>query len=160
MRRNRRAELAKKLFVIREKYADHKYLTNIIRRIRHEDDYRTINVRHQNSIVCVYCGMKATGVDHVPPLSRIEVYYETCRIKEIIPFPVKISCCAECNRLLGNTYHTDITERIGALRTRLASKYSNVLPTDRLNYGRLVRRLKFEVGHKKVARIIQNRGGK
>lgn len=140
-------KLLKKLNHIREKYADHKYLENMLKREIYDPEYHVINIKYQNTIVCYYCGMPATGYDHVPPLSKCDDYVIRCKQQDVKPQLLKLSCCGECNILLGPTHTRNLEERLKLLRQRIRRKYSETTPeSNRVLYGRVLRRITFERG--------------
>jgi hypothetical protein len=134
------------------KHADNPYLENILRRIENDPKYREIRIRYQNQIVCFYCGFPASGVDHQPPLSRIDEYIKVRKAKKRPIHLLKVSCCGECNRLLGNSVFSSFEAKLENLRRRLKKKYARITPEDKLQFGRLKRRLTFNRGLKRVRR--------
>jgi hypothetical protein len=133
-----------------EKYRDHQYFLNIKRRIEWDDQYHEIRIKYENRIVCAYCGMTATGMDHFIPLSQVEEHVEHCEKTGKIPQLFKVSCCAECNRLLGPSTFSTFEIKLKHLRMRLERKYKDSNPNDRLLQGRLKRRLTFDRGLKRI----------
>jgi hypothetical protein len=78
---------------------------------------------------CYYCGMPATGVDHVVPLS---ILYTLIDIKEkgLLRNRITIvSCCNECNTLLGTSYQETLKQRKTYLKRKLKKKYRKVFST-------------------------------
>jgi len=68
---------------------------------------------------CFYCGDPADTVDHYPPVSRVNDYralgnrYETY---------ITVSCCSQCNSILGNTLQDTLLERAEVAKTMLEKK--------------------------------------
>lgn len=60
---------------------------------------------------CFYCSDPAQCLDHVPPLSMIDVYTHEERKKSNIP-AVLLSCCTECNSALGSRLLPTANERL------------------------------------------------
>jgi hypothetical protein len=149
-RENKETVVARKLSQAKRKYKDHKYLDNILRRIKWDAEYHEIKIKYQNRIACGYCGMPASGIDHFVPLSQVEKYIEACKRQGKSPVLFKISCCAECNRLLGSSTFSTFEIRLEHLRKRLKRKYANSNKNDKLLQGRLKRRLSFDRGLKRV----------
>lgn len=152
--RRRRSRKSRKLSVekLKERHADHPYLDNIITRAVYDPEYREIKIKYQNRIVCFYCGMPATGVDHQPPLSRIDEYKKICVQKGKDMRLIKVSCCGECNRLLSNSVFSSFKAKLDNLRMRLKKKYRHIVPANKLEFGRLKRRLNFDRGLKRIQR--------
>lgn len=145
-RQNKQYLIGRALFLARQKYADHKYLDNILKRVRFDFEYRYVRIKYKNKIVCAYCGQKSTGFDHHPPISKYETYLSACEKADRKPDPIKISCCGECNRLLGPTLSTNFYQRLLTLRKRLRKKYKHLGPRHGIEYAVLKQRLNFERG--------------
>lgn len=71
---------------------------------------------------CFYCGDMAESVDHVPPLTWVESKTIKEWKKSRIPF-VRIQCCMECNKLLGNKPLFTVQERVEYLEKKLLDQY-------------------------------------
>jgi hypothetical protein len=54
----------------------------------------------QEGYYCFYCADPADTLDHVPPLSAMDILNKEKRKKEKIPATL-VPCCAECNSALG-----------------------------------------------------------
>lgn len=132
-----------KLLIVR---GDNPNVHNMIKRELYDPEYHSVQIKFQNRFVCFYCGVPATGYDHYPPLSRCDTYLEHCKQNDIKPQLLKLSCCEECNRLLGNTMTWTLEERLTIIRDRIKKKHAHVTPDDKLNHGRLLRRLHFTRG--------------
>lgn len=145
--------LAVKLAKVEERHKDHKYLENIRKRVMHENNYHHINIKRFNHIVCAYCGFPATGYDHIPPLSKYEEYVAIRVNANLKVKALKVSCCHECNTLLGPTLTTSIVTRFELIRERIKRKYAGkVAPDDKLTLGRLARRLNFNQGFRRLVK--------
>lgn len=145
------AILAVKLAKIEKKHCDHKYLENIKKRVIFENEYHIINIKRYNRIVCTYCGVQASGHDHVPPLSKYEQYRDKCASLNRKITPLKLSCCHECNLLLGPTVTDTLAERFVLIKERIKRKYIGKIDiSDRIQMGRLSRRLAFTQGARRV----------
>lgn len=151
--KNKSVLTAQALTKARVKYANHKYKNNILRRIKYDCQYHEIKIKHHNQIVCAYCGMPATGVDHFIPLSQVEEYIAGCERKGQEPKLFKVSCCAECNRLLGPSTFSTFEIKLNHLRKRLKKKYLGSDPNDKVLQGRLRRRLIFDRGLKRITGV-------
>jgi hypothetical protein len=149
--RRKKKTIAKRVAGIKSKYADHPYVNNMVNRVIADVQYHEIRIRFQNQVVCFYCGVRATGVDHQPPLSRIDEYRHICKSTGKPVLLLKVSCCAECNRLLGNSVFSSFLAKLENLRRRLAKKYAHITPEDKVQHGRLKRRLSFDRGINRIA---------
>lgn len=143
---NKHIRLARALTKVKRKHANHKYLDNIVERIKWDFEYKEIRIKFQNRIVCAYCGEKASGMDHVIPLSEAREYVASYKEKGIDAKLYKVSCCGECNRLLGPSIFSAFEIKLQHLRKRLARKYKDLDPDDKVLIGRLNRRLNFNRG--------------
>lgn len=139
-------KIQKRIQKLRLTQKDNPNLDNIIRRQLYDPEYHAIQIKFQDRFVCFYCGIPATGYDHYPPLSKCESYLEECKRQNVRPQLLKLSCCGECNRLLSSTHTVTLEERLKTVRIRLKNKYAHVTPDDKLNHGRLLRRLYFTRG--------------
>lgn len=137
LREDKNARLAKKLWRIRQKHKDNRYLENILNRCKNEILYKEVRIKFKNQIVCAYCGILHTGFDHQPPLSRVRNYQLNCRFHKRREIYLKVSCCAECNRILGNTFTLTFQDRLGVLRSRLESRTTD---QSRLTFERGLKR--------------------
>lgn len=127
------------------------FLANHEKRDKYDPYYHEVYIRFQGHVVCVYCGQPATGLDHMPALSKFEEYVKV-RVKNNEPLKaLKVSCCGECNSLLSNTVTISFKHRLDTVRMRLKKKYYKAFhPTDRANLGRLARRLNFTRGINRI----------
>lgn len=83
----------------------------------------------QLSDPCTYCGMDASGWDHIPPLhfiSRIDV-------KDIKHKLRKVPCCKECNCIIGGILLFTIQERRSYVKRHLKIKYRSILKIPKWN---------------------------
>ena len=71
---------------------------------------------------CFYCGDYASDLDHVPPLSLLEVYGVEQLKKAEIPFAL-IPSCSECNSMLSNRKLLDVISRLEYLDKRYNKAY-------------------------------------
>lgn len=60
---------------------------------------------------CFYCGEPANSLDHVPPLSAMEVLNKEKRKKDNIPAAL-VPCCMECNGALGGRQLWTVFDRL------------------------------------------------
>jgi hypothetical protein len=65
----------------------------------------------QEGYYCFYCSDPADTLDHVPPLSAMEVLNKEKRKKEQIP-AVLVPCCRECNSALGSRQLWTVFDRL------------------------------------------------
>ena len=139
--------MLQRLAALEIKHENNPNLDNILKREKYDREYHIIDIKFNNRIVCFYCGVDATGYDHVPPISHFESYMQKCIELNRKPQVLKLSCCAECNILLNNTMTTSLIERLSLARFRIKRKYyGKVDPKDRITLGRLGRRLSFNRG--------------
>ena len=73
---------------------------------------------------CIYCGMPADTMDHVPPISRVACY-KSMKLKH--EFFLKVPCCNQCNLVLSNSLQDTILRRIEFLKKRLSKKLAKKL---------------------------------
>lgn len=77
-------------------------------------------------LVCYYCMEPADTMDHVPPISltyaRGAEYFERKNIKL-----VKVSCCRECNSLLGAVDKLTVERRARYIYDKLLKRYKRLL---------------------------------
>ena len=60
---------------------------------------------------CFYCSDPADTLDHVPPLSAMDILNKEKRKKERIP-AVLVPCCSECNSALGSRQLWTVFDRL------------------------------------------------
>lgn len=60
---------------------------------------------------CFYCGQSADTLDHVPPLSLMDIYTQETRKKKRIPATL-VPCCSECNSALSNRNLPTVMDRL------------------------------------------------
>ena len=87
-------------------------------RVQHDPDieYRT---------PCVYCGLAANSVEHVPPKSARAAIID-CDLSHQYP-QLTVMACIECNSILGASSLWTITERKNEVKRRLRRKYAKIL---------------------------------
>lgn len=75
-------------------------------------------IRHYISegYYCFYCGDPAEGLDHVPPLSLIDVIPYEQRKRARIPASL-LPCCKECNSALSSRRLVTVDDRLDFLET-------------------------------------------
>ena len=74
---------------------------------------------------CYYCGLPATCIDHVVPLSLINSL-EDADLLEIMlnrRRRLTVDACHECNALLGGRYFPLLSERVAYVKKRLAKRH-------------------------------------
>ena len=71
---------------------------------------------------CFYCGDYRTGFDHVPPLFVVDGVTTAVLRRMEIPL-VLVSCCTNCNSLLGAKRIATTMERTCHLYSRLTAQY-------------------------------------
>jgi hypothetical protein len=82
----------------------------------HEDDIRG---------TCFYCGLPASTIDHVIPISYIEQILD---IDGAIPRPLyKVSACTECNCLSSSNVFNSIDDKKAFVKRRLKRRYAKYL---------------------------------
>lgn len=72
---------------------------------------------------CIYCGIPATTIDHIPPKSVRPILTG-------IPHPWKfleVNACYECNSLLGDRQPWDLADRKAAIKAKLRRRYARYL---------------------------------
>lgn len=142
---SKRILTARKIMATKRKNAGHKYLNNMLKRIVLDNEYHEVSLHNMGQVVCFYCGLTASGVDHLAPISKVDEYIKIRENKDLPVKLLKVSCCAECNRLLASSVYTTFDAKLSALRTRLKRKYSE-MALDKREQGVLRRRLVFNKG--------------
>lgn len=71
---------------------------------------------------CFYCGDPAEGLDHVPPISLIDVMPYKKRKQDRIP-AVTVACCQECNSALSNRRLATVDDRLMFLESYYDAKF-------------------------------------
>ena len=89
--------------------------------IKYDYLYETRGNRYGN---CTYCGIPASTLDHVPPISWSASANEDAK-KEMNFY--KIPSCDECNSALSNLRLFSVMERIHHVHTWLKKKYKKAL---------------------------------
>ena len=69
---------------------------------------------------CVYCGVRASGVDHVIPVSQFVKRSMDPRDPEVRKQLLRVPCCISCNSMLSDKLFSSFKER-----RKFARKYSN-----------------------------------
>jgi len=89
-------------------------------------DYLDMNGNSYEATPCFYCGLLATTTDHAYPLVAL-----ASMDKLGMPAPsemlVKVPCCAECNRLLADSIHNEMSKRFKCIKKRIRKKYKKHL---------------------------------
>lgn len=75
---------------------------------------------------CYYCGDPATTMDHCPAVSVSYAYGYDYFEKQNIKF-WKVSCCRQCNLILGDRFLNTLSRRIRYVYDRLQKKYEKYL---------------------------------
>ncbi len=75
---------------------------------------------------CYYCGDKAGNIDHVPPIDYVYSYGRDAVESNGITL-LLVSCCTNCNELLGSKALLTLDTRVVYLYGRIQKKYSSVL---------------------------------
>jgi hypothetical protein len=84
--------------------------------------------RHKEGHACYYCGMMASGVDHVIPLVVWKQLGHLKPIEEILAGRIlSVPCCRECNLLLGASIQDTLVQRKAELKRRLKQRYTKFL---------------------------------
>ena len=78
----------------------------------------------KNDNICVYCGVRATTIDHFVPISIINLLAELVDVRKGL---FLIPCCRECNALAGNKIFPTIAAKRRYLHKRLRAKYKKLL---------------------------------
>jgi hypothetical protein len=89
--------------------------------------YNQFYDRHyiEEGYMCFYCNDYAETLDHVPPLSWIEVFKLENLRKNGIPLAT-VPCCAECNRLLGGRKLLTVEDRLEYLETKYSALFEKL----------------------------------
>jgi|SRR5215471_349074 len=76
---------------------------------------------------CVYCGLTADSIDHIPPRSaRQEIIHQGL----ILQYPfIEVDACRECNSALGARSLWTLRERKEYIKKFLRKKYKRLLRT-------------------------------
>ena len=81
---------------------------------------------------CHYCGMIATGYDHVIPLVIAQQIGHLDVIEELTERRILlVPCCKECNSLLSDSFQEGLAERKVELKRRLRRRYKKILKMPR-----------------------------
>lgn len=88
------------------------------------DLYAFFQHNPQQPFTCFYCGDSASGMDHVPPLSRVDDY-RAFKLRH--EFFIKVPCCQECNSLLSDSLQIHIIDRVCYAHDLLEKKYKKHL---------------------------------
>jgi hypothetical protein len=83
--------------------------------------YTNVGSFHED---CVYCGLPATGWDHVPPLHLVARMAEEDRNRANLR---KYPSCKECNSFLGGLILRTFSERKARVKQKLRQKYRKYL---------------------------------
>lgn len=76
---------------------------------------------------CHYCGMLASGVDHIPPIS-VRIALAESGIEG--QWPIKdVPCCVECNSAIGASAPFSLGDRRKIVKAFLRRKYRQCLKT-------------------------------
>lgn len=75
---------------------------------------------------CVYCGQRASTVDHVPPLESVYGMGSDWYVKRGVRF-IKVPACGECNSLLGSRPLETVRERQVFIERQLDKRYEELL---------------------------------
>jgi hypothetical protein len=79
-----------------------------------------------NDGICVYCGQRATSLDHFVPLS---VLYMANDLGGINAERVTLECCHECNGIAGSHVFKTVAQKRVYIQENLREKYSTLLET-------------------------------
>lgn len=81
---------------------------------------------------CAYCGMPATGKDHVVPKSYVG---KLADLEFRVPAALwrTVPACHECNVLAGSRVFRNLEEKRGFLQRRLRERYHDVLVSEPLS---------------------------
>lgn len=69
--------------------------------------------------LCMYCGVLADTIDHVPPITRVDDY----RALWVKHAYWKVKCCSECNFLAADSLQSDFLERVQYVKEKLKLRY-------------------------------------
>ena len=75
---------------------------------------------------CYYCGDPADSFDHSPAISVAYAYGSAYFEKKRIPL-VKVSCCRQCNSILGGRGLNTLSRRARHVYDRLQKKYEKYI---------------------------------
>lgn len=92
-----------------------------IKKRRCQDKFLTAVARRYRGIgkvgdPCAYCGIRSTGVDHVPPISFVAKLDEFVWKRENL---FTVPCCHQCNSILGDELLFKLEERRSHVKSRL-----------------------------------------
>lgn len=73
---------------------------------------------------CVYCGIRADTMDHVPPLRTVEMMADADIDRANLR---KYPACRECNSWLADCRLTGLTNRRAIVREKIRKKYKRLL---------------------------------
>jgi hypothetical protein len=79
-----------------------------------------------NDGLCVYCGQKASTLDHFVPLS---VIYMLSDIRGVPREKITLECCSECNGIAGSNVFKSVAHKRSYIFAALREKYQRLLDT-------------------------------
>ena len=94
---------------------------------RYDQLYRFFHYEDEEPFTCFYCGDRADGVDHCPPITRVDDYRA---LQPIYEDYVKVICCFHCNSILGDTLQISLIDREQYLKSWLAENQTIVSVSD------------------------------
>jgi hypothetical protein len=112
-----------------------------------------------NGGICVYCGVRATTVDHFVPLSVVASIYGAV---DVITGRVLIPSCGDCNSRAGSRMFRTIAAKRRYIQDRLKVKHKRLLASkpwtkdelDKLGYSLRTSVLNWEVQREWISRRI------
>lgn len=91
---------------------------------------------------CLYCGVEANVMDHVPPLSWIGALGSEFFIEKGTPL-LLVPSCQECNAILGSFGLFNVNERRAYVASALYERYSSLIKRNGTNALFHSKRLQF-----------------
>ncbi len=78
----------------------------------------------QNERICVYCGIRATTIDHFVPLSIVAILSD---VLDVSSGRFLVPACGECNGLASNKIFPTVAAKRRYIQARLRYKYRRLL---------------------------------
>src|SRR4051812_16660893 len=97
-------------------------------RRRSQSTFHRIYKFIDNGGICVYCGVRASTIDHFVPLSVVATLYSCL---DVIQGRVLVPACSDCNSIAGNNMFRTIAAKRRFIQSRLIEKNKRLLNSPR-----------------------------
>lgn len=106
---------------------------------------------------CIYCGLPATGIDHIPPRA---MRHKLQDLGEYVGTWIEVPSCSWCNSTLNDLALLTITDRKLYIKQRIRAKYKRILSSvdwtdeqlEELGYS-LKSKIKATMSKKKILKL-------